>query len=145
MPVEPGVGHVPTLADFAQHFIGRHAAVVEEHFEGVVTAVAHALGTPADGHARGVAVDQERGHGVALAAVVFVSVSDGEDDGEIGVAGVADEVLAAVEHEVVALTHGAGLDRVGVGARARFGQGEAVDFLALDARQQVVVARRCRP
>ena len=74
-----------------------------------------------------------------LLAVVLVGVGDGEDDGEIGVAGVADEVLAAVEDEVVAVTHGAGLDRVGVGAGARFGQGEAVDLLALDARQQVVV------
>ncbi|MNO89273.1 hypothetical protein D3C76_807520 [compost metagenome] len=70
---------------------------------------------------------------------MFVGVGDGEDDGEIGVAGVADEVLAAVENEVVAFTHGAGLDRIGIGTGARFGQGEAVDFLALDARQQVVV------
>ncbi|MNZ91038.1 hypothetical protein D3C78_1100110 [compost metagenome] len=53
--------------------------------------------------------------------------------------GVADEMLAAVENEVVALTHGAGLDRIGIGTGTRFGQGEAVDFLALDARQQVVV------
>ncbi|MNI37480.1 hypothetical protein D3C73_915720 [compost metagenome] len=70
---------------------------------------------------------------------MFVGVGDGEDDGEIGVAGVADEVLAAVENEVVAFTHGAGLDRIGIGAGTRFGQGEAVDFFALDTRQQVVV------
>ncbi|MNY11703.1 hypothetical protein D3C86_1447470 [compost metagenome] len=70
---------------------------------------------------------------------MFVGVGHGEDDGEIGMSGVADEMLAAVEDEVVAFTHGAGLDRVGIGACTRLGQGEAVDFFALDARQQVVV------
>ncbi|MNI48041.1 hypothetical protein D3C73_1025860 [compost metagenome] len=70
---------------------------------------------------------------------MFVGVGHGEDDGEIGVAGVADEMFAAVEDEIIALTHGAGLDRVGIGTGAWFGQREAVDFLALNAWQQVVV------
>ncbi|MOA11427.1 hypothetical protein D3C78_1313660 [compost metagenome] len=105
----------------------------------MITAVAHALGPAADGHARGAAVDQEGGHRVARLAVVLVGVGDGKDNGEIGVAGMADEVLAAVQYEVVTLAHGAGLDRIGIGAGTRFGEGKAVGLLALDARQQVVV------
>ncbi|MCY1355806.1 hypothetical protein D9M69_422420 [compost metagenome] len=136
---EPGVGHFPALVDFAEDLGGRHAAVVEEDLVGVVALVADALGSTAHGHARGALVHQEGGHRVALLAVVLIGVGDGEDDGEVGMAGMADEVLAAVQHEVVAVAHGAGLDGVGVGAGARFGEGEAVDLLALHAGQQVIL------
>ena len=67
---------------------------------------------------------------VSWALHVFVGVGHGEDDGEIGMPGVADEMLAAVENEVVAFTHGAGLDRIGIGTGTRLGQGEAVDFFS---------------
>ncbi|MCY1423015.1 hypothetical protein D9M71_387180 [compost metagenome] len=105
----------------------------------MVAAVAHAFRATADGHARRATVYKEGGDRIALAAVVLVGVGDGEDDGEIGVAGVADEVLAAVDDKVIALAHGAGLDRVGIGTGTRFGEGKAVGFLALHTRQQVVV------
>ncbi|MNP20319.1 hypothetical protein D3C76_1128860 [compost metagenome] len=105
----------------------------------MVATVAHALGATADGHARRATVDQEGRYRVALAPVVLVGVGDGEDDGEIGVAGMADEMLAAVDDEVVTLAHGTGLDGVGIGAGARLGESEAVDLLALHAGQQVVV------
>lgn len=69
---------------------------------------------------------------------MLVAVGDGEDDGEVGVPGVADEVLATVDHEGVAVAHCAGLDRIGVGAGARLGEGEAIGLFALHAGQQVV-------
>ncbi|MNM84025.1 hypothetical protein D3C81_960970 [compost metagenome] len=136
---KPGIGHFPALADFAQHLAGRDPAVIEEHLVGVITTVAHALGAAANSHARGATVNQEGGDRIALLAVVFIGVGHREDNGEIGMPGMADEMLAAIEDKMVALTHGAGLDGIGVGTGARFGQGKTVDLLTLDARQQVVV------
>jgi hypothetical protein len=61
-------------------------------------------------------------------------VGDGEDDGDIGVLAGGDVVLDAVEHEMVAVTVGAGGDGGGVGAGVRLGQAEAAELLATGQR-----------
>ena len=61
-------------------------------------------------------------------------------DGEIGDVGMADEMLGAVQHPVVAVLHGGRLHAAQVGAGARLGHRQAVPFLAADAGEQVFFA-----
>ncbi|MNJ42553.1 hypothetical protein D3C77_375250 [compost metagenome] len=56
-------------------------------------------------------------------------VGDGEDDGQPGTPGIADELLGAVDHPVLALQLGAGAQVVGFGAGLRLGQAEAANHL----------------
>ena len=55
-----------------------------------------------------------------------------EQDHEIGDIGVADEMLAAIDHVVAAVTNGAGGHRPDIRARARFGDRKAVHAFAAD-------------
>ena len=81
-------------------------------------------------------------------AVIFLRLPRGrvllarrhEDDGEIGDVGVADEMLGAVQHPVVAVLHGGRLHAAQVRTRAGFGHGEAVGLLAANAGKQIFVA-----
>ncbi len=52
----------------------------------------------------------------------------------------ADEMLGAVEHPVVAILHGGRLHAAQVGAGARLGHRQAVPFLAADAGEQIFFA-----
>ena len=61
-------------------------------------------------------------------------------DGEIGDVGMADEMLGAVEHPVVAVLDGGRLHAAQIGAGARLGHGEAVRFLAANAGEQIFFA-----
>ena len=66
------------------------------------------------------------------AALTSGLVGHGDDDEHIGVTGVGDEDLGAVQDVVLALLvqHGHGLDAAGVGARAGLGQAEGAQPLA---------------
>ena len=59
-----------------------------------------------------------------------------EEDHVVGEVGVADEVLHAVDHVVVAVAHGAALHAAHVAARVGFAHRHAVHALAADGRQQ---------
>jgi hypothetical protein len=60
-------------------------------------------------------------------------VGDGEDDRHLRVLAGGDELLDAVEDEMIAIAVGAGGDRRRIGTGMRFGQAEAAEHLA--ARQ----------
>jgi hypothetical protein len=73
-------------------------------------------------------------------------VGDGEDDRHLRVLAGGDELLDAVEDEMIAVAVGAGGDRRRIGAGMRFGQAEAAEHLAARQRLQPgsPSARRCR-
>ena len=83
--------------------------------------------------ARDALVDQERGDQLALAARGVLLAGGGEQNDEVRMVGVADEVLGAVDDEVVALAHRGGLHAAQVRARARLGHRQAIDALAAHA------------
>ena len=68
----------------------------------------------------------------------------GEQDDVVGVVGVADEVLGAVDDEVAAALHGRGLHAAQVRAGARLGHRQALDALAAHGRA-AGSARAARP
>ena len=70
----------------------------------------------------GVSVGHED-HRAALVGV-DVGVGDAHDDQEVGHRAVGREPLVAVDHALVAVAHGAGLDEGGVGAGPGLGHGE---------------------
>ncbi|MCY1401816.1 hypothetical protein D9M71_169400 [compost metagenome] len=63
-------------------------------------------------------------------------VGHGEDHHHPGVFGGGDELLTAVQHIVVAVAARAGLQRAGIGARLRFGEGESTEHLAVCQRHE---------
>ncbi|MCY1230984.1 hypothetical protein D9M72_434200 [compost metagenome] len=91
-------------------------------------------------HARQVQVDQHRadcrrrGGGIRHA----------HDDGKVRERCAADVVLAAVDHQLVAIGDRGGLDALRVGAGMRFGQCEAGRLLAADDRLEVLLQLRRR-
>ncbi len=66
----------------------------------------------------------------------------GHDDVDIGGSGAGDERLGAVQHVIVALAPGAGLQRRGVGARAGLGQAVGGDQVHAAQRRQEALAQR---
>src|SRR4029079_18235312 len=64
------------------------------------------------------------------AVLLVLAVGDGEDNGDVGVAGVGDEVLRAVEHPVVAVLDRRRAHAGGVAAGAWLGQPPRADPLA---------------
>ena len=66
-----------------------------------------------------------------------ISVRDDHGDEEAGVAGVGGEPLVAVDHPLVAVLHGGGLEERGVGAGVRLGHGVARADLAVEQRLEI--------
>ena len=132
---QPGVGNLEALVDLAQHRRLRQPAVGESQDAVGVAAVRDILVSGQHLEPGRALVDQERRHEPPLAARRTLLARDGEQDGEVGVIGVTDEVLGAVDHEVTALEHRAGLHAAQVGARLRLRHGEAFDALAAHRRQ----------
>src|SRR5262249_6670966 len=85
-------------------------------------------------------VDEEGGDALARALLRFIGAADGEEDDEVRTSHAADEMLAAVDDEVVTVPHRAGLDAHGVGPGVGLGEREGFLALALDGRDQVAVA-----
>src|SRR3990172_1717867 len=111
------------VAAAAEHVLRRHADVRDAHLR-VVGRAGHRLHVADDLPALGWGVDEEGG--VAGLWRVCIGVSAGYDDGEAGAVGAGGEPLVAVEHPLVAVLDGRGLDQGGVGAGdLRLGHREA--------------------
>ncbi|GMT03256.1 hypothetical protein PENTCL1PPCAC_25430, partial [Pristionchus entomophagus] len=89
----------------------------------------------ADGDALGVAVDEE----ARDAAVALLRFGIGEHEEEGGVAGVSDPQFAAVDHKVVAVLQGRGLEREGIRSRARLRQAEGTHPVLADPREVLLL------
>ena len=102
------------FADLAEHVLHRHLAIVQDERRGGRAADAHLLFFRADGEAREIFLDQERGE---LLAIDF-----GEDGEQVGEVGVGDPHLFAVQDVVLAVgrKHGAGAAVHRVGAAGAF-------------------------
>ena len=85
-------------------------------------------------------VDEEGGHLLARPRAAFLDAGGRQQDHEVRVVGMADEMLGAVDDEVVAVAHRGGLHAAQVRAGARLGHRQAVGALAAHARQQVALA-----
>ena len=137
---QPVIGHLEALVDFAEDLALVHPAVGELEDAVVVAPVRDVLVPGPDGEAGGSHVDQERRDQLLLAARGVFLAGGGEEDDEARFVSVADEVLRAVDDEIVAVLLGEGLHAAQVGADAGFGHGKAVRLLALDGGEKVLVA-----
>src|SRR5215813_2795613 len=110
----------------AQQVVGRHADIVEEQLRRVLRLHADLLEIAAALEARrgGLDGDQRRALGAEL------GIGLGDHDHQVGELAVADEGLGAVDHPVVAVHDGAGLDRLEVRAGAGLGHGDGGHKLA---------------
>ncbi len=63
-----------------------------------------------------------------------------KEDDEIGFIGMADEMLGAVDDEIIAVLHGEAFHAAHVGARARLGHGKAIRFLAAHGGEEIFLA-----
>ena len=132
------------LAEDLRH---RNAAVVEVDDHVVVAAVRDAVVAVDDLAARRVEVDEEAGDQLLRAAAGLLLAAGGEQDHVVGEVGVADEVLGAVDHVVVAVAHGAALHPAHVAAGVGLAHRHAVDAFAGDRRDRGTRRsdRRCTP
>jgi hypothetical protein len=111
--------------------VGRDAAVLEQDLRGVGRALAHLLLDAGDDVAGRLGRHQEARDALLAGRLV----GDREDDRHLGVLAGGDELLDAVEDEIVAVALGAGGDRRRVGTGVRLGEAEAAEHLA--ARQRL--------
>ena len=110
----------------------RHPHVLELQLGGVARR-AQRVDDAAHMEARRVGLDDEAGD----AGPPLCRVGAGEDEAEIRPVGPGDEHLGAVDDPVVAVAHGAGLDRAGrVGAARGLGQAEECLLLAAQHRKE---------
>ena len=104
---------------------------VEQDLRGVAGMLAHLVLD-----ARHRVAGRGRGHDEGADALLAGGlVGDGHDDGHVAVLAAGDELLDAVEHVVVAVAHGGGLQPAGLGADMRLGQAEGAEHVA--ARQRL--------
>ena len=97
--------------------------LVEGEVGGVAGADAHLVPDLDLGEAGTVVGHHEGGNVAPAGAAAFA----GEHHGEVGDPAAGDEALGPVDHVLVAVAGGAGLQRAGVGARVGFGQGERAE------------------
>jgi hypothetical protein len=121
---------VEALADLAEHRRVRHADVLEGEQRGVGGVHPQLLQLALANHAGGVHGDDEERE--AVVAGVGVRLRHQHD--AVRTVAVRDERLGAVDHVLVAVAHGAGLDARHVGAGVGLGDTETEDLLALDRR-----------
>ena len=105
-----------------------------------IAAVADVAVAVAHGEALGALVDEEGGDQLLRAARGLFLARRHEDDGEAGDVGMADEMLGAVQHPVVAVLPRAGLHAAQVRPGAGFGHRQAIPGLAPDAGHQILLA-----
>ena len=103
---EPGIGDLEALVHLAQDCRLRHAAIGEFENAVVVAAMRDIAVAVAHHEARMALVDEEGGDELLLAARRVFLARGGEQDDEVGDIGMADEMLGAVDDEVIALLHG---------------------------------------
>ena len=135
-------GDTEALALLAQQAVLGDNAVLHNQLTGGGALDAHLLLVLAHGEAGVGALHDEGGDLLLLAAaLVGGNAGDGKDHEHVGVAGVGDEDLGAVEDPVLPLLvqHGGGLLALGIGAGARLGQAERADPLAGAQLGQVIL------
>ncbi|MCY1531410.1 hypothetical protein D9M68_666340 [compost metagenome] len=128
------------LALFADQVLGGDFQVVEEQLVGLV--VDH-VGDRADGQAvaDGLAqVDQEDRHAFGLLLHLGQRGGARQQDHQVGVLDTRDPHLLAVDHVLVALAHGAGLDLGGVGAGGRLGHAHRLQAQVTGGQGRQVLA-----
>jgi hypothetical protein len=79
------------------------------------------------------------------AAVARLGVGDGQQTHPVRRGGVGDVDLGAVDHPLVAVAHGAGLDAGHVGPRVGLGDGDGAHHFAPDRGHQEVLAQLVAP
>src|SRR5579875_1262971 len=126
------------LADLADDVAVRHAHVLEDRLAGRRRADAELVLELAHAEARPVGLDDERRDPARLA------VGHREDDVEVRDAEVADPVLRAVDHPLLAVAHGGRLHARGVRARFRLRQRERGRPLAARAPRQEALLQLLR-
>jgi hypothetical protein len=85
-------------------------------------------------------VDQKRGHELAAASRRLLLARGSEQNHEIRMIDMTDEMLGAVDDEVVALLHGGGLHAAQIGTGLRLAHGQTLDPLTAHGGQQVALA-----
>src|SRR5699024_8981090 len=137
--VQGSHGQLEAAALDAQQAVLGDQAVFHDQLAGGRAADAHLLLGLADLEAGVGALDDEGGDLFGLAAaLVQHGAGDGNDDEHIGIAGVGDEDLGAVQQPAVLTLHGVGLLALGVGAGAGLGQAESAQPLAAAQLGQVL-------
>ena len=137
--VEDVEGDLVAAADLAEHVARRHACVLQDHRRRRRGVQPHLVLFLADRHAGEAALDDERGERLA--------VDLGEDDEDVGEAGVGDPHLLAGQREAaVGEPGGAGPRAERIRARPRLAETVGADHLARgEARQVALLLRRvCR-
>jgi hypothetical protein len=113
--------------------LGRNSAVLEDQLP-LKARVTHAVVGPAHRESRRFVVHQKAGYS-ALRSQFFVG--HGEGHREVGLDGVGNDALGAVEHEALVLLGGFRLKAGGIGAGIRLGQGKAGSDLPPHQRVEV--------
>ena len=129
---EVGQGDAVTLALLAQAQRGRDTQVVEGQLAGVRGVLAELVLDPHHLVAGRVGGHDER----ADAALSGIRIGDREDDHHPRVAARSDELLGTVQHVVVTVAAGAGLQEARVGTGLRLGQGEGAEHRTLGQRTE---------
>jgi hypothetical protein len=137
---EVGQRDAVALAFAAEQVFGGDAAVLEQDLRRIRSVLAELFLDAGDDVARRVCGHDE-GRDALLAGA---RIGDGEDHGDLRVLARGDELLDAIEHPAVAIAHGLGPDRRGVGADMRLGQAEAAQPFAGRQLLQVFLLLRVR-
>ena len=135
-PTSNTIGTLPeaeALADFAQHVLLGHLAILEHQFAGVGAAHAELVELLRRGEALHPLLDQERGD----AARARVRIGLGIDDERLGNGPVGDPELAAVENVAVALFVGAQPHRHDIRPGAWFRHRQRTDMRPGDQSGQI--------
>ena len=137
---EPVIGDLEALVQFAEDLRLVQAAIVEFENAVVVAAMRDVLVAVAHGEALGALVDEEGGDQLLLAARRILFAGCGKEDGEGGFIGMADEMLGAVDDEIIAILLGEAFHAAHVGAHARLGHGEAIHHFSLNGGEEIFFA-----
>ena len=137
---QPVVGYFKALVQLAENLRLVYAAVAEFQNAVVVTAVGNVLVPVAYGIARRALVDEEGRDELLLAARRLFFAGGGVKNDKVSFIGMTDEMLRAVDDEVVALRTRRALHATHVGTNTRLRHRHAVGTFATHGRQQITFA-----
>ncbi|MNJ51031.1 hypothetical protein D3C77_463240 [compost metagenome] len=135
---EVGQGDFVAFALLAQAVGQRHAHIVKDDLAGIGSVLAEFVLDPGDLIAGGIGRNDKS----ADAALAGTRISNSENDHYPGILPGSDELLAAIEHIVVAVTARTGLQAAGIGARLGFGQGKGTEHLTTGKRGKKLLLLR---
>ena len=120
--------------DPADQVFRRHPGILEDHVGDLRALLAHFLFRLADAHARRARLDHKGGY---PAGPLDLRVGAGHHGENAGGRGIGDIALGAVQHIVVAVAPGRGLQGGGIGTRLRLGQAEGRGQVAAGQFRQI--------